>query len=127
MMDVHSRPVIASLYSRVSSGANSPHRSSSSHPLSSVSLSPDESHAVASGRDVLHVLRLSLDKDIGRDVLKEVRSVRISQVSVLIFLQLIHPIVVARNLTVSSVCTVFSNSSPIFWGYHHTPSIPPRE
>lgn len=79
-MDVHSRPVVASLFSRVSSGPNSSHRTSSSHPLSSLSLSPDGSHAVASGRDVLHVLRLSSDKDAGRDALEEIRSVRISQV-----------------------------------------------
>lgn len=77
-MDVHSRPVIASLYSRVSSGANSP-RPSSSHPLASVSLSPDGAHAVAAGKDVLHVLGLKLDG--GRNGLQEIRSVRISQVS----------------------------------------------
>lgn len=83
MMNVHGRPVVASLYSSVSSGKNSPQRPSSSHPLSSISLSSDGSHAVASGRDVLHVLRLSLDKDAGHEALQEVRSVRISQVFML--------------------------------------------
>eukprot|EP00571_Detonula_confervacea_P001238 CAMPEP_0172319194 /NCGR_PEP_ID=MMETSP1058-20130122/37079_1 /TAXON_ID=83371 /ORGANISM="Detonula confervacea, Strain CCMP 353" /LENGTH=990 /DNA_ID=CAMNT_0013034193 /DNA_START=210 /DNA_END=3181 /DNA_ORIENTATION=- len=56
-----------------------------SHPFTSISLSPDSTHAVASGKDVLHVLRLNLeqnatgssDKNVNR--LEEIRSVRISQ------------------------------------------------
>ncbi|KAL7543588.1 hypothetical protein ACHAXR_012881, partial [Thalassiosira sp. AJA248-18] len=98
MAAVNSRPVVASLYSHSSaapssspsarSGAASgssgsqPHRS---HPFSSISLSPDKTHAVASGKDVLHVLRLNLDKDAGGSIVKnvnrleEIKSVRISQ------------------------------------------------
>lgn len=87
---IHSRPVAASLYSRVpSNDAHSPRRrSSSSHPLSSVSLSRDGSHAAACGRDVLHVLRLRDDRE-NVPALEEVRSVRISQVSVKIIMRLV--------------------------------------
>ena len=87
-MTIHTRPVVASLYSQssrsgggASGGAGGPSQPRS-HPFSSVSLSPDKSFAVASGKDVLHVLRLSLDKDAGEgNRLEEIRSVRISQVS----------------------------------------------
>ena len=92
---VHSRPVVASLYSRNSSTApnsspssrsgapsgnsSQPHRS---HPFSSISLSPDSTYGVAAGKDVLHVLRLRLDNNNNARLnrLEEIRSVRISQV-----------------------------------------------
>jgi len=48
--------------------------SQSNHPFSSISLSPEGKYAVASGRDVLHVLRLGLG-----DKMEEIRSVRIAQ------------------------------------------------
>ena len=74
-MTIHSRSVIASLSSS----------SPSSRPgtaFSSVSLSPgDATFAVASGKDVLHVLRLNLDRNAAESKrLEEIRSVRISQV-----------------------------------------------
>jgi len=90
---VHSRPVVASLYSHSSAAPNSspssrsgapsgnssqPHRS---HPFSSISLSPDSTYGVAAGKDVLHVLRLRLDNNNNARLnrLEEIRSVRISQ------------------------------------------------
>jgi hypothetical protein len=75
-MTIHSRPVIASLYSQSSLSPRS------GTAFSSVSLSPGATFAVASGKDVLHVLRLNLDRyaaDSNR--LEEIRSIRISQVS----------------------------------------------
>lgn len=48
--------------------------SQSNHPFSSISLSPEGKYAVASGRDVLHVLRLGLGNKMD-----EIRSVRIAQ------------------------------------------------
>ena len=47
-----------------------------SHPFSSISLSPEGTYAVASGRDVLHVLRVG---GLGSNKLEEIRSVRIAQ------------------------------------------------
>lgn len=86
-MTTHGRPVVASLYSQ-SSSAPSPRVVGSG--FSSVCLSPGDdasstsSFALAAGKDVLHVLRLSnLEKNSGigsRSRLEEVRSVRISQV-----------------------------------------------
>ena len=72
---MHSQPVIASLYSQSSPSPRS------GTAFSSVSLSPGATFAVASGKDVLHVLRLSLDRNAAdSNRLKEIRSVRISQV-----------------------------------------------
>ncbi|KAL3795740.1 hypothetical protein HJC23_008227 [Cyclotella cryptica] len=86
MIDVHSRPVIASLYPRIPPNQHTPHQSSSSRPLSSICLSPDGSYAVAAGKSVLHVLRLGLARNVNNvngdvcpDRLDEIRSVRISQ------------------------------------------------
>ena len=94
--NVHTRPVTASLYSQhspsTSAANNTTSSSSRSHPFSSISLSPEGGYAVASGRDVLHVLRLSVDKNIGESIggesdgitrLEEIRAVRISQVNIL--------------------------------------------
>mmetsp|Transcript_15537 Transcript_15537/g.37268 ORF Transcript_15537/g.37268 Transcript_15537/m.37268 type:complete len:1079 (+) Transcript_15537:74-3310(+) len=87
--DVHGRSVVGSLYSHSSaapdappssrsgaaSGSSQPHRS---HPFSSISLAPkDAAYAVASGKDVLHILRLGSGDNANR--LEEVRSGRISQ------------------------------------------------
>src|SRR6056300_968339 len=47
-----------------------------SHPFSSISLSPEGTYAVASGKDVLHVLKC-LGNNHSR--LEEIRSVRIGQ------------------------------------------------
>ena len=71
-----------------SSAQPSPHKPQQrAHPFSSISLSPDANYAVASGKDVLHVLRLGGLSPAGntnkRSVnrLEEIRSSRISQVS----------------------------------------------
>ncbi|KAL7552029.1 hypothetical protein ACHAWF_015240 [Thalassiosira exigua] len=98
--DVLNRPVVSSLFplssatnssppSRSGTGTASsgsgtqPHRS---HPFSSISLSPQSNYAVASGKDVLHVLRLNLKKHSARrtldksvNCLEEIRSGRIAQ------------------------------------------------
>lgn len=105
----HNRPVISSLYSRVSAGA-------SSHPLSSVSLSSDGAHAVATGRDVVHVLGLNLEK--AGNALQEVKSVRISQVR---FGEAARIFGVQFVIVISSMFReVLSSSITTFWGSHHT-------
>lgn len=87
-MTIHSRPVIASLYSQSSLSPRS------GTAFSSVSLSPGATFAVASGKDVLHVLRLNLDRyaaDSNR--LEEIRSIRISQVSLFL-----HPLFILHYM-----------------------------
>lgn len=62
-MSEQRNPVVSSLASR------------SQHPYSSIAVSPDRKHAVAAGKDTLRVL------SVGPQGLREIRSLRISQVS----------------------------------------------
>lgn len=91
-------PVVASLYSR--SSTQSPRAASG---FSSVSFSPvDPSYGVASGKDLLHILRVNLDKSTtggsGARRLEEIRSVRISQVRCCLY--------ILYYCTYNSICTV---------------------
>ncbi len=84
-MTIHSRPIIASLYSQSSPSPRS------GTAFSSVSLSPGATFAVASGKDVLHVLRLNLDRNTDdSNCLEEIRLVRISQVRHFFFVRPFH-------------------------------------
>ena len=65
-MSEQRNPVVASLATR------------SQYPYTSIAASPDRTHAIAAGKDTLRVI------SVGPQGLKEIRSLRISQVSVVL-------------------------------------------